>query len=90
MDLTQRIKDVAAIENILYPTLETNRVYPIRKVQLVYLQIILINIFDIGIGIGGLLNNSYSFAFSEDYIDDINSPSELYMLMYKKKCANHN
>jgi hypothetical protein len=85
MDLTQRFKDVAAIKNILYPTLETNRIYPIRKVQLVYHQIILLFIFDIGIESVVVLNNSYSFALTEDDIDYINYPSEFYPLMYKKK-----
>jgi hypothetical protein len=31
MDLTHRFTDIAAIENILYPTLGMNRIYSIRK-----------------------------------------------------------
>jgi hypothetical protein len=41
MDLTQRLKDVAEIENVLHSTLEMNRIYSITKVQLVSPQIIL-------------------------------------------------
>jgi hypothetical protein len=56
MDLTQRFKDIAAIENILYPTLEMNRAYSIRQVQLV---------FDKGIDSVVVMKNSYSFAFGQ-------------------------
>jgi hypothetical protein len=31
------------------------------------------------------MNSTYSFALTQDDIDDINSPSELYVLIYKKK-----
>jgi hypothetical protein len=40
MDLTQRFKDVAEIENVLYPHLQINRIYPVTKVQLVSPQIV--------------------------------------------------
>jgi hypothetical protein len=95
MDLTQRFKDVAEIKNILYPHLEINKIYPITKAKLISLQfspqIILLFILDNGRESVIIMNPVYSFAFTQNDINDIISNPTLYILTYRKKdCADHN
>jgi hypothetical protein len=96
MDLTHRFKDVAALENVLYPNLEINGIYPVVKVQALYSKfwphIIVVYNFDTKrIKTSILMNAFYSYAFTWTDIVDINRKPKKYCLIYRKKnCAENN